>query len=223
MSGGALLPAIVVEPAVTATATIIWLHGLGADGHDFEPIVPQLGLEDLAVRFIFPHAPARPVTVNGGMVMPAWYDIYDFDLTAQQDREGIVASAEALTAWIETQIEQGIAPERIILAGFSQGGAVVLHTALHYGRRLGGVVALSTYLPLQQQFTAAAMASDPLPLLMAHGEYDPVIPAQVGRDSYQLLSERGYAIDWYSYPMAHSVSTEELQDMAAWLRQRLTG
>ena len=205
------------------TGSVIWLHGLGADGHDFEPIVPELALPPaLRLRFVFPHAPVRPVTINGGLSMRAWYDILTLDRGGPQDEAGIRASGELLEGLIEHEIERGVPPERIVLAGFSQGGAIALHTALRYPAALAGVVALSTYLPLSDRFEPE-VASNPraqskaLPIFMAHGSYDPVLPLALGTHARDLLAATGYEVEWHDYPMAHAVCAEEIADIRRWL------
>ena len=214
-----LLKSIEINPANTATAAIIWLHGLGADGHDFEPLIPQLGVVDeLGVRVILPHAPHMPVTVNNGMVMPAWYDIRGNDFGQAQDEQGIRTSAARLEALITRETERGIAPERIILAGFSQGGAVVLYTGLRHAERLGGILALSTYLPMAERLASeAAPANRDVPVMMAHGTADPVIPMLLAEQSRALLEAHGNPVEWHSYPMQHSVSPQEIADIRQWL------
>jgi phospholipase/carboxylesterase len=203
---------------------VIWLHGLGADGHDFAPIVPELGLPArLAVRFIFPHAPSRPVTINNGYVMPAWYDVRSLDLRQIEDEAGIRASQQQVEALIRREEARGIPASRIVLAGFSQGGAIALHTGLRHGARLAGVLALSTYLPLPH--TLAPEASSPntgVPIFMAHGSADSVIPLVQGIASRDWLEEHGYAVEWREYPMAHSVCAEEITDIGQWLVRVLT-
>lgn len=214
-----LLNALEINPPAGATASIIWLHGLGADGHDFAPLIPQLGVvEELGVRVVLPHAPQIPVTVNGGMVMPAWYDIPGTDFRHAQDEDGIRASARRLEALIARETERGIAPARIILAGFSQGGAVALHTGLRYAQRLGGILALSSYLPLATQLAAEAVAANrDMPLMMAHGTADPVIPLQLADQSRAMLMALGYRVEWHTYSMDHSVCPDEVADIQAWL------
>jgi len=196
---------------------VIWLHGLGADGHDFEPIVPELGLSK-AVRFIFPHAPTRPVTINAGMVMRAWYDITAMDLSTAVDAEGINQSSEQLRALIHATVDGGIGAERILLAGFSQGGVIALHTALQYPDRLAGVIALSTYVALPDAIRhSSSDANRNLPIFMAHGRYDPVIPCTLGERSRDFLVGEGYPVQWHEYPMEHSVYPDEIRDLAHWL------
>ncbi|NCF82617.1 MAG: carboxylesterase [Proteobacteria bacterium] len=215
---------LIIEPPEDAVASIIWLHGLGADGHDFEPIVAELG--DAAtrkVRYVFPHAPRIPVTINGGMVMRAWYNIKDTDLSNRADEPGVRASAAILEGLIEEEIARGLASTRILLAGFSQGGAIALHTGLRYGKPLAGILALSTYLPLQE--TAAAEfqeANRDIPIFLAHGSQDPVIPLALSEHSRQFLVSLGYHLQCHTYPMPHSVCPEEIRDMAIWLERVLS-
>ncbi|MCW8825481.1 MAG: alpha/beta hydrolase [Gammaproteobacteria bacterium] len=219
-----LLPALVLNPEGAATASVIWLHGLGADGHDFEPLVPQLELEQHPIRFIFPHAPSQAITINNGMVMPAWYDVTSMDLTQGEDEAGIDQSQQLLINWIEHEIEAGIPPDRIFLAGFSQGGAIVLHTGLRYPKKLGGIIALSTYLPLPERFDSEhSHTTNDLPIFMAHGNYDPVIPIGSGERSAMRIKGAGYELSWHDYPMEHSVNNQEIGDIAAWLSHQLTG
>ncbi|MDH3354038.1 MAG: alpha/beta hydrolase [Chromatiales bacterium] len=217
-----LLPALVIDPEEQASASIIWLHGLGADGHDFEPLVPQLAHKRHSIRFIFPHAPQRAVTINNGMVMPAWYDITKTDLSQGEDAPGIQASEQLIIEWIEHEIDAGITPERIILAGFSQGGAVVLQTGLRYPKKLGGIIALSTYLPLADSLEHEnSHADNNLPIFMAHGQYDQVIPINGGERSATKIKATGYRVDWHDYPMEHSVSNQEIDDIARWIALQL--
>ena len=214
---------LVIEPPETATASVIWLHGLGADGHDFEPIVAELG-EGVTrdVRYVFPHAPRIPVTINGGMVMRAWYDIADTDLSNRADEEGVRASARILEALIAGELEQGIASTRIVLAGFSQGGAIALHTGLRYPEPLAGIMALSTYLPLEQAARAEiADVNRATPILLAHGSQDPVIPLALSEHSRQVLASLGITPQCHTYPMPHSVCPEEIRDIRIWLEQVL--
>lgn len=217
-----LLPALIINPEEQATASVIWLHGLGADGHDFEPLVPQLQLEHHSIRFIFPHAPAQAVTINNGMVMPAWYDITSMDLTQGQDASGVEQSEQLLLQWIEYEIENGIAPERIILAGFSQGGAIVLHTGLRYPKKLSGIIALSTYLPLADRFeNENSHSTNNLPVFMGHGIYDPIIPVGAAEHSAERLRDGGYSVEWHDYSMEHSVNNQEVADIANWITVQL--
>ena len=215
--------AVVLQPVQPATATVIWLHGLGADGYDFVSIVPELQLPDtLAVRFVFPHAPHRPVTLNRGHVMRAWYDIKALALQAEEDEVGIRASEAYVRQLIEAEIKQGIAADKIVIAGFSQGGAIALQVALRYPQRLAGVLPLSTYLPLRQSLAAEASAANKsIPVLMCHGHQDTVVPLQLGERSRDLLLEQGYRIDFRHYAMPHSVCGEEVRDISEWLQQVL--
>ena len=197
--------------------SVIWLHGLGADGHDFEPIVPELRLPpELGLRFVFPHAPVRPVTLNGGMAMRAWYDIFSLDRGGPVDEQGIRESAAMLDGLIAREQERGVAADRIAIAGFSQGGAIALHAALRCSEKLAGVMGLSTYIPLRDSFDAEVTASD-LPIFMAHGTLDPVVPMMLGRDAADLLINHGFNVEWHDYPMAHAVCAEEINDIRAWL------
>ncbi len=203
--------------------SVIWLHGLGADGHDFEPVVPQLALANrLGLRFVFPHAPFRPVTINAGMTMRAWYDVLTLERGGPQDEAGIRESGRLLELLIEREQERGVASENIVLAGFSQGGAIALHTGLRYPHRLGGLMALSTWLPLPDSFEAevvqnAQAQSKQLPIFMAHGSFDPMLPIALGQYSHETLRNAGYAVDWHEYPMAHAVCAEEIADIRTWL------
>lgn len=220
MSGN--LANITIESGKNPRHSIIWLHGLGADGHDFEPVAGELRLP-YAVRYVFPHAPMRPVTINGGFVMRAWYDIAGQDIDAAQDETGIRASQAGIEALIAQEVERGIAPNNIFLAGFSQGGAIALHTALRRKEPLGGVLALSTYLPLAD---AARGESQPesraTPIFMAHGRSDTVVPYTLGMSSRAALQELGYAVEWHDYAMPHSVCDAELKDIEVWLSARLS-
>lgn len=218
-----LLPAVEHETAASPRYSIVWLHGLGADGHDFAPIVPELVAADWpALRFVFPHAPVRPVTVNGGMPMRAWYDIHGFDLVARQDEAGIRASIAATEALIGRERGRGVPDERIFLAGFSQGGAIALAAGLRHTSRLAGIVALSTYLPIADTLAAERSAANAdAPIFQAHGSLDPVVIPPRGSDSRDLLQRLGYRVDWHSYPMAHAVCAEEIADLRAWFGQRL--
>jgi len=213
---GALLETVERATHGAPELAVIWLHGLGADGHDFEPIIPELGLR-FGVRFVFPHAPIRPVTINGGMPMRAWYDIVGFDAAAE-DAAGIRASAAAVARLVDREVERGIPAERTVLAGFSQGGAIALQLGLREPRRLGGVLALSTYLPLAATLAAEKSAANAaVPILMAHGTADPVIPLAHADASRRTLEREGYAVDWRVYPMAHAVCGPEIEAIGAWL------
>ena len=204
-----------------ANYSIIWLHGLGANGHDFEPIVPELQLPASAkIRFIFPHAPPQPVTINSGMIMPAWYDIVSPDLAQQEDETGIRQSQQHIDALIQRENSRGVVSENIIVAGFSQGGAIALQTSLRYPHRLGGVMALSSYLPLVQSFQLEiSEANQQLPIFMAHGSHDPIVPLPLGEDSRHWLEQHGYQPEWKTYYMEHSVCPEEITDISRWLKQ----
>lgn len=215
--------AVIVEPSATHRASVIWLHGLGADGHDFETIVPELGLgEELGIRFIFPHAPERPVTINGGMVMRSWYDIKDPDLSVQRDRRDFDSSGAILEAWIMAEIEAGIPANRIIAAGFSQGGAIALHCGLAFPERLAGLLIMSSYLPFADVIEQEqAKVNNDTPILMMHGKFDPVIPIEFARQTCEILKHHDYPIEWHDYPMQHGVCMEEIQRIATWLTMRL--
>ncbi len=212
------LPGVEIEPTSQANAAVIWLHGLGADGHDFEPIVPQLRLPDTAaVRFVFPHAPAIPVTVNGGMVMPAWYDILDIDIDRRVDIDQLMVSADAVRALVDREIDRGIDSRRVVVAGFSQGGAVALQAALTYPKRLAGIVALSTYFATGDLIQLHAVNKG-LPIFVGHGTRDPVVPERLGRAGYERLKELGYRAEYATYPMEHAVCMEEIEAISAWFR-----
>lgn len=219
----ALLPDIQIETAPNPSAAVIWLHGLGADGNDFAGLVPELDLSGCpAIRFIFPHAPSMPVTINGGYVMPAWYDIRGADLTSRQDEAGIRASERAITALMEREIARGIPAKNIVLAGFSQGCAMALHTGLRFPQALAGIMALSGYLPLAEHFaTERAPANARTPIFMAHGNQDPVVDPARGAASRDLLARLGYPVEWHSYPMPHSVHPHEVADIAVFLTRVL--
>lgn len=218
-----LLETIIINPTEQADAVVIWLHGLGADGHDFEAIVPELALPEAAkLRFVFPHAPMRPITINGGYVMRGWYDIAQADIGQRQDAEGIRVSQHQLEALIEAEIAAGIAAERIILAGFSQGGAIILQTGLRYPARLGGLMVLSSYVPLAETLEAERhVANQATPIFMAHGRNDDIIPYEFAEQSRDQLSKLGYQVKWNSYEMPHGVLPEEIDDIASWLRKVL--
>jgi len=214
-----LLDAIEIETATSPTAAVIWMHGLGADGHDFEPIVPELRLPArLPTRFVFPHAPLRPVTINQGHVMRAWYDVRALAGVRREDEAGVRQSARQIEALMERERQRGIAPGRLVLAGFSQGGAMALHVALRYPERLAGVMALSCYLPLGGILaTEAAAANRDVPIFWAHGIHDPMIPLAMAEHGRAQVAALGYAIEWHQYAIPHSVSAEEIADVARWL------
>jgi phospholipase/carboxylesterase len=212
------MQAVEINTGPDPSACVIWLHGLGADGHDFEPIVPELELER-PVRFVFPHAPVRPVTINQGMRMRAWYDILQFG-GGPEDEAGVRASQKLLEELIAAEKKRGM--KRIVLAGFSQGGAVALQTALRHTEPLAGVLALSTYLPLNATLEAErSPANQELPIFMAHGQYDDIIPLARAEQSRQVLERLGYKVEWHTYPMPHSVCPEEIAHISAFLRRIL--
>jgi phospholipase/carboxylesterase len=221
-----LLEAIEIETGKNPAASVIWMHGLGADGGDFVPIVEELDLDGTpGIRFLFPHAPMRPVTINNGYVMRAWYDVSLGDLegnSRRADERGVRESQAQITALLEREEKRGVEPARIVLAGFSQGGAIALQAGLRYPRKLAGVMALSTYLPLAESLPReAAPANKATPIFMAHGIYDPVIPIVMGAGSMTLLTGFGYTVEWRQYPMPHSVCPQEIEDIGAWLRKVL--
>ena len=210
---------VVVEPAEPATAAVVWLHGLGADGHDFEPVATELekGAPG-GVRYVFPHAPVRPVTINGGMAMRAWYDIAGPDPDRGADIVGVRASAGIARALVEEQIARGIAMERMVLAGFSQGGAVALYAGLRFPSRIAGILALSTYLPgMESLGTEAHAANRDTPIFLAHGSRDPIIPLALSERSRAAMADLGYTVETHTYPMPHSVCPEEIRDIGDWL------
>jgi phospholipase/carboxylesterase len=212
--------AVVLTPrASAATASVIWLHGLGADGHDFAPLVPQLRLpSSLQVRFIFPHAPVRPVTLNYGFRMRAWYDLVGITADAPEDAAGVAQSAALVNGFIGRECEAGIAAKRIVIAGFSQGGAIALYAGLRFPEALAGVLALSTYLPLRDRLAAeASHANRSTPILMCHGTEDPVVALELGERSRDLLLRLGYAVQWIEYPMRHELCPAQIHDITQWL------
>jgi len=215
------LQSVEVQTGAQPDGCVIWLHGLGADGHDFEPIAAELA-GARALRFVFPHAPVRPVTINGGVPMRAWYDILGLDRDAAQDERGIRASHAEIRALIDRQIERGIPSERIVLAGFSQGGAMALFCGVRYAHRLAGIIGLSCYLLLSASLEAqAAAANRTTPILLAHGAYDPMIELRFGEGSRELLQAAGYAVQWHRYAMGHEVCAEEIAAIAAFLQRVL--
>lgn len=217
------LETVIVETGPEPVGVVIWLHGLGADGHDFEALVPELRLPaTLPLRFVFPHAPVRPVTINGGMAMRAWYDIRSFDAEGRADREGIESSSAAVDALVADEQARGFSSSSIVLAGFSQGGAVVLHNALRRRQSLGGLLALSTYLALPGRFAAEVIENPDsqdraLPMFIAHGTQDPMVPVQAGMEVVALLKEAGFEPSWHAYTMPHSVCPAEIADIRTWL------
>ena len=215
------LEVIEIETAPHPDAAIVWLHGLGADGNDFAPIVPEIDLEGLAVRYVFPHAPMQAVTINGGTVMRAWYDISD-QAIRREDPKGVAASRGHVEALIAKERSRGIDDSRIVVAGFSQGGAIALYAGLRHEQRLAGVMALSCYLPLAETLAAEGTpANRDVPLFMAHGKSDPVVQYPRAVESRKRLEAAGYTVQWHEYPMPHSVCGEEIDDLAAWLRKVL--
>ena len=214
-----MLDCITLDPPSPATACVIWMHGLGADGNDFVPVVPELGLPEAhSVRFVFPNAPSMPVTINGGHVMPAWYDITSVELDKRADEAGVRRSQSAISELIADQRAQGISAERIVLAGFSQGGVIALQTGLRHAEKLGGVMALSTYLACVESVgTEASPANRDIPIFMAHGSMDPVISIALAKLSKARLETHGYVIDWHEYGMPHSVCAEEIEAIGAFL------
>lgn len=218
-----LLPCIELETSPNPSATVIWLHGLGADGNDFVPIIPELDLTGCpGIRFIFPSAPSMPVTVNGGYVMPAWYDIIGRDLTDQEDAAGIQKSAASILKLIEREASRGIAYDKIVLAGFSQGCAIALHIGLRFPHKLAGIIALSGYLPLAMTVNIEKHpVNQTTPIFMAHGEYDSVVIPERAQASCDLLEKMGYQVSWNEYPMEHSVNREELADISRFLQEVL--
>ncbi len=193
---------------------VIWLHGLGADGHDFEPVVPQFVNPDKAIQFIFPHAPIQPVTINGGMKMRSWYDIKMMDIGKMPDEAGIRESEQKVLELIAAQIKAGFKAEQIVLAGFSQGGAIALHTATRTEHKLAGVVALSCYLPIAEKLNIEQSGMNKsTPFFIGHGSYDPVVPFDLGKSSFQTLKDGGYQVSWHEYPLQHGVSMDELEDI----------
>ena len=214
-----LLQRVQIDPADTPRATVIWLHGLGADGHDFEPIVPQLRLpSSLPVKFVFPHAPRRPVTINYGMVMRAWFDILDMTTPRKVDMASFLESADALRRLIQHEIDGGMPSDRIVLAGFSQGGAIALHTGLRYPQPLAGIMGLSTYLPTLDALDQEAHRTNrAIPIFMAHGKHDPMIPLAYADETQRRLHQHGYALRWQTYPMQHAVCPAEIDAIREWL------
>ncbi|MDG6777188.1 alpha/beta hydrolase fold domain-containing protein [Thiomicrorhabdus sp. zzn3] len=209
---------IILEPQGQVQSAVIWLHGLGADGEDFVGVVPQLDLpEEHGIRFVFPHAPYQEVTINGGATMRAWYDIRSMDLMGEVDAAGIRVACYQVYDLVQQQIRAGIAPQRIVLAGFSQGGLIALHAGLSYQQALGGILALSTYCPMYEQFYMHRH----MPIMMTHGLSDPVIPLPIADQSRKALEHKGYHVEWHTYPMQHQVCAEELDDISHWLRRVL--
>lgn len=218
-----LLPAVTIAPKGPVRSSVVWLHGLGADGHDFASIVPELSLPDeLGVRFVLPHAPSIPVTLNGGMLMPAWYDISEVDLQRRHDEQGVRRSAAQVAALMQAEHDSGVPWNRIVLAGFSQGGAVALFQGLRSEQRLAGVIALSTYMVVAETLEAeASPANQDVPILQAHGSLDPMVPIERGEAARDELQRRGYSVEFHSYPIPHSVNIEEIMTVRAFLMRVL--
>lgn len=220
MDGGKLLETVEVTTADNPEYAVIWMHGLGADGHDFEPIIPFLGLPpDAAVRFVFPHALMRPITINGGAVMRAWYDIIEISTSKGQDEAGISHSAAKIHDLIDHEIERGIPAEKIIVAGFSQGGAMALHVGLRYPGKLAGIMALSAYLLFPERLAAEqAQENSATPVFIGHGSQDPMVPIALGQAAREELERGQWPVEWHSYPIPHSVSQPEMVDIGHWLK-----
>ncbi len=217
-----LLQTIEIETRPKPSHSVIWLHGLGADGNDFVPIVRELKLPPLGIRFIFPHAPMRPVTINGGFVMRAWYDIAYQDLALQEDEKGMRESQKLVEALIAKEESRAVPAQRIVLAGFSQGGVISLQTGLRQARRLAGVMSLSAYLPLVGTISKERnAANNETPIFLGHGTQDNIVPLKLGTTSRDQLVKLGYDVDWHQYPMPHSVCPEELEDISAWFTRVL--
>lgn len=217
----AILPHITLDTGSSPRYSIIWLHGLGADGEDFVPVAEEMNLP-VPVRYIFPHAPEQPVTINGGYIMRSWYDIVATDIGSEQDAAGVRDSQAEIEKLIAREKARGILSENIFLAGFSQGGAIALHTGLRHAERLGGILALSTYLPLADTLKEeAGSATKSTPIFMAHGRSDPIVPYALGRSSEEILLQQGYRVEWHEYAMPHSLCQEEIGDIEAWLTQCL--
>jgi len=213
-----------VNPSQPHSAVVIWLHGLGDSGNGFAPIVPELKIPDaLPIRFVFPHAPVRPITVNNNMEMRAWYDIASLDFNHRADRVGVEESAKQVEALIDAEIANGTPAERIVLAGFSQGGVIALHLGTRINKKLAGIMALSTYMCEPENLTSEASdANKSTPILMAHGQQDNVVPVFMGNAAYKVLEENGYPVTWQDYPMQHSVCLEEINHISAWLQARFS-
>jgi phospholipase/carboxylesterase len=215
------LETVTVETGPNPAFAIIWMHGLGADGHDFEPLVPELLTAGLpALRFVFPHAPVRPVTINNGYAMRAWYDIIGIDRRSAEDFKGVGESADAIGGLIHREHARGIGSDHILLAGFSQGGAMALHIATRHPDRFAGVIALSCYLPLAKELARQRNGANlRTPIFMAHGTQDPVVPFAMGNESCRMLESAGYSVEWHGYAMPHSLCEQEVADLRTWLRR----
>ena len=217
------LDRVTIETGANPTAAVVWLHGLGADGHDFEPIIPELGLEEIGpIRFVFPHAPIRSVTINNGMEMRAWYDILEISIDRKVDEEGITASAKLVETLLTEQIEAGISPRRLILAGFSQGAAMAYHVGLKQNHPLAGILVLSGYLPLSESLQAPTDPDSPLTsILCCHGNWDPVVPVALGESSAKKVQQAGWPLEWKTYPAPHSLHPDEVVEIGNWLKSLL--
>jgi phospholipase/carboxylesterase len=216
------LPCEIIETQPNTDASVIWLHGLGASGHDFVPVIPQLQLpKNMAVRFVFPHAPTIPITINAGMIMPGWYDVLNMDMGREIDEDQIMSSAQAISALIDREISLGNPSQRIVLSGFSQGGAVTYQAALSYPQPLAGILILSSYFPTHKTILPAA-ANRQLPIQVFHGTYDPVVPEALGIEAVDALKRLNYHPNYKSFPMQHEVLPQEIQCISAWLQQILT-
>jgi phospholipase/carboxylesterase len=220
---GSALEAVEISTGPNPTVAVIWLHGLGADGHDFEPVVPQLMWPNAPdIRFVFPHAPIRPVTLNNGMEMRAWYDIVSLSAGRDHDQQGIAQSVNQAAALVDRERERGIAANRIVVAGFSQGGAIAVQLAVRYPEPLAGLIALSTYMLLDHRLDRDRLeANAKLPVFFGHGSSDPMVPCRLGEDAADRLRGMGHPVEWHSYPMQHAVCPEEIADLSAWLQNRL--
>ncbi|ORU93934.1 MAG: carboxylesterase [Cycloclasticus sp. symbiont of Poecilosclerida sp. N] len=217
------LPSIISNPSSPIRCSVIWLHGLGASGNDFAPIVPELNIqEELGIRFVFPHAPRMPVSINGGAVMPAWYDISEMDLMKRADSAGIEQSSATITDMINDEIASGLEPSKIVIAGFSQGGVIAIDAGIRFPSTLAGIMALSTYIPMRDSLpNAEETGNGNIPIFYGHGDYDGVIPLQQAESSRQFLESSGYSVNWKSYPMEHSVCPEEISHIRTWLTHAL--
>ena len=214
---------VIIEPRETHEASIIWLHGLGADGHDFESVVPELRLSSrLGIRYIFPNAPIRRITINDNREMRGWYDIKSTNLREMEDLESITESSYLIQKYIDAEIKKGISSNKIILAGFSQGGAIALHSGLRYQKKLAGILALSAYLPAPKNLEKESSNHKKTPIMMMHGIEDNIIPAEQGHSSYQTLIENGYMVEWNEYPMQHTICIEEISMIDNWIKDRLS-
>ena len=217
------LPCVEVATGPDPVSSVIWLHGLGADGHDFEPLVPYLGIPaSHPIRFVFPHAPSRPVTINGGAVMPAWFDILEMQIERKIDEKGIIESTAQIETLLAYERERGIPSERTIIAGFSQGGVIAAYAGVRHEKPLAGIMVLSAFLPFPEKLAEeAALANRATPVLICHGEWDPVVPVALGETTATQLRERGYGVEYKSYPAPHTVHPEEVTHIGQWILQVL--